>query len=450
MNRHSIIRHIVLCGALAGALVCPALVIADLCTNAGLPTTVNATYLGFGGGTKGGNLYATFSTCASSTSTSCNYQVTRLAASGFGTLADAISQPNRYITFTVGGSISLSKGILLKGANITIDGCSAPSPGITLTGAGLYIHGPLDPSPACPGGCDVHDVIVRNIRTRATTSDRRSLLGPDGFRVAYGAHDIVFDHDSANGAGDGDIDVTENSYNVTVDWSIFSAPKSNHAIMFNYKPYLLTMNHDLIMKSADRNPYEGFDYDGTFPSPCYCPAGFNCNTPNEQCSNSVSDPSLAQTTLDFWNNIVWNWGGGRGTITWYHAQSNIVNNYYNSPGGDNPDGLIVCSDTVPSTAVGDCTGTVGTNAFGEKLSDVALYRSWAYVTGNFNPDLPSVNAVGSGAVATSFPGQPPSDPDACTAAKNVLGRGMYPTAGALPLDTVDQANIAAVTLPGCS
>src|SRR5262249_4934720 len=187
MNRNNVIRQLVLCCVFAAALLrsAPAVAdpaVADLCTDVGLPATTKATFPGFAA-TQGGNRYAPGSpggTCTSSTSTSCTYRVNSLAPSGFGTLADAVSQSNRYIVFDVPGTITLKQGIMVTGANLTIDGCSAPSPGITLTGAGLYIHGALDPYPLCTGGCNVHDIIVRNLRARSTIDD--------GFRVAYGAY----------------------------------------------------------------------------------------------------------------------------------------------------------------------------------------------------------------------------------------------------------------------
>src|SRR5262249_7191864 len=160
-----------------------------------------------------------------------------------------------------------SQGIMVTGANITIDGCSTPPPGITLQGAGLYIHG--DAVLTAAGEPGVHDLIVRNIRTRSTTSDRLSPLGPDRFRVAYGASNIVLDRVSADDAGDGNIDITNHSHDVTVSWSIFSNPQSTHNILLAYQPSHLTMHHNLLMKSSDRNPFSAYDYNGAWPDSCY-------------------------------------------------------------------------------------------------------------------------------------------------------------------------------------
>jgi hypothetical protein len=454
MNRNAVTWQTALCCVFAGALLLstPAVAATDLCMAAGLPTTTSAQFLGFGT-TQGGNQYAPgpYGICTASTSTSCTYHVTSLAASGFGTLADAIARGNRYIVFDVGGTITLPTGIFVKGAYLTIDGCSAPSPGITLTGAGLYIHGKNDTS-LIGGPYDVHDVIVRNLRARNTTNDRRSS---DGFRVAYGAYNIVFDHVSADYSGDGNIDITQLSYNVTVSWSILSNPKSTHNTLLAYQPWNLTMHHNLFMNSTDRNPFSGYDYNGAWPSPCYCPANTTCDS---QCQGRTSTPAAAQTTLDFWNNVVWNWGGGRGSILWYHSQNNAIKNYYNSPGGDNPDALIVCSAAVPDAFKGDCNWRKGKNGGGNPL-----YYAWAYVDGNVNPDLVTINAVGAGNVNTgptvsTFPrGQTPTDSaavnaattDACTAARSVISQSSPGPAGAVPLDSTDKANLAAITLGGC-
>ncbi|HEV8718314.1 MAG TPA: hypothetical protein VGX03_36540 [Candidatus Binatia bacterium] len=453
MNRNAVIRHVALCGVLAGVLLCPPPAVADLCTDAGLPPTTSAQFLGFGT-TQGGNQYAPGTPggiCATSTSINCTYHVNNPAASGFGTLADAVSKGNRYIVFDVGGTITLPTGIFVKGAYLTIDGCSAPFPGVTLTGASLYIHGSGDSS-LIGGPYDVHDIIVRNIRARKTTNDGSSS---DGFRVAYSAYNIVFDHVSADYSGDGNIDITQLSYNVTVSWSIFSNPKSTHNSLLAYQPWNITMHHNIFMKSTDRNPFSGYDYNGAWPSPCYCPANTTCDS---QCLSPTPNPASARTTLDLWNNLVWNWGGGRGSILWYHSQSNAIKNYYNSPGGDNPDALIVCSSSVPEAFKGDCNWKKGKNGGGNPL-----YYAWAYVDGNVNPDLATINAVGAGNVNTGptvspFPrGQSLTDSgavtaatsDACPAARSVITQSSPGPAGAVPLDSIDQANLAAITLRGC-
>jgi len=87
------------------------------------------------------------------------YRVTNLNRSGPGSLADAVSQPNRIVVFDVSGVIDLSdpaRGkagkILVSQPHITIAGQTAPGEGICLKGGVLHI---------CAS-----DVIVRHLRSR--------------------------------------------------------------------------------------------------------------------------------------------------------------------------------------------------------------------------------------------------------------------------------------------
>jgi len=87
------------------------------------------------------------------------YRVTNLNASGPGSLADAVSQPNRIIVFTVSGTIDLSGGrpgrhgtLVIDQPNLTIAGQSAPGEGICL------INGSMD--------IKAGEVVVRYLRSR--------------------------------------------------------------------------------------------------------------------------------------------------------------------------------------------------------------------------------------------------------------------------------------------
>ncbi|HEV8718312.1 MAG TPA: CARDB domain-containing protein [Candidatus Binatia bacterium] len=324
------------------------------------------------------------------------YTVTTLAASGPGSLAEAVSQGNRYITFAVAGTITLTDPIETKGPFLTIDGFSAPTPGITLSGAGLYMMGA-----SSEWGFDnhSHDIIVRGLRIRDPFED--------AFRIAYNAYNIVLDHVSAQGAGDGNIDVTEDSHDVTVSWSIFADPASQRNSLLAYRAWHISMHHNLFIGSEDRDPFMAYDYEGT--------ASSNLN-------------------LEFWNNLVWDWGGGSGTRIAHGSKANVVNNYFYSPGddGDNTDALIVCqpqSPTFPAENEGDC----------ENYDPTFFAR--AYVAGNVDPaplgrDL---NAVGT--ETSAFPGEPVTTQDACAAATDVLTE-----AGAVPLDSTDRSYLSSITL----
>ena len=60
--------------------------------------------------------------------------VTNLNASGAGSLADAVSQPNRIVVFDVGGVINITNASITIKSNITIAGQTAPGEGITIYG----------------------------------------------------------------------------------------------------------------------------------------------------------------------------------------------------------------------------------------------------------------------------------------------------------------------------
>lgn len=158
--------------------------------------------------------------------------VTNLDASGPGSLADAVSEPNRMVVFDVSGIIDLArkgKGGKLKieQPNITIAGQSAPGEGICLRGGGLEVSAP--------------NVIVRFLRSRrgfVADGDTGDALGakpaakgektaPQGTsdeafekirekkleRGKY-VHDfddldnVIFDHCSASWASDENLSVT--------------------------------------------------------------------------------------------------------------------------------------------------------------------------------------------------------------------------------------------------
>lgn len=87
------------------------------------------------------------------------YRVTNLNRSGPGSLADAVSRPNRIVVFTVSGVIDLAdpargKGgkILVGQPHITIAGQTAPGEGICLKGGSLHVS--------------ASNVIVRHLRSR--------------------------------------------------------------------------------------------------------------------------------------------------------------------------------------------------------------------------------------------------------------------------------------------
>src|SRR5215510_2528408 len=275
-----------------------ALVSGAIMVNAVVPSPAHAAAEGFGAATPGGLGGATV-------------HVTTLNSSGPGSLREALAGGHRTLVFDVGGSIILDDYLYVRGAFVTIDGSTAPSP-ITLVGRGLIIRGDLG----------AHDVVVRRLRIRD------SIL--DNLQVAGAAYNILIDQVSLAGAGDGNLDITEGSHDVTVAWSIIAEPASAKSMLIKYAASHVTLHHNLFVLSPSRNPSASVDDAGT-------PA--------------------TDTTVDMRNNVVWGWSRGYGTLIHHGARANVIGNYYASPlsgASDRAQALGVCSGS-PTCLDGDPT-----------------------------------------------------------------------------------------------
>jgi pectate lyase len=311
------------------------------------------------------------------------YRVTNLRDSGPGSLRDAVSRGQRYVVFDVAGEITLSDHVLVRGPYVTIDGFTAPSPGITIKNRGLYVRG-ID---------GAHDVIVRGIRVR----DAAASSSTDCMQVSHGAYNVVVDHVSTHGCGDGGIDLTFGPRDVTVSWSILASPTTGKKnMLIQDLPSRITLHHNLFIKSESRNPQVRMDGRGT-------PA--------------------TETTVDMRNNVIWDWGGGSGTHIRYGPWVNVINNFYDANGGDARDALIVCpgpecDDSNPASAAS------------------------VYAEGNISAD--GINLDARGNRSAPFPAPQVDTQDALTAACVVLS-----DAGVRPLDAVDQQYLSEISLPSC-
>jgi hypothetical protein len=308
------------------------------------------------------------------------YRVTNLDDGGAGSLRDAVSQGNRCIVFDVGGTIYLSRELFVRGGNSTIDGFTAPSPGITLRGATLSMRGDRS----------ANNVVLRGIRHRASPD------GTDGFSV-YGASNIVIDRVSVSGFGDGGIDVTQNSRDVTIQWSIIGKggrQGHNFPNLIAYESFRVTVHHNLYIDSDYRNPL---------------------------CSRLGAKSTSLEVVCDVRNNLVWDYAG-HGQSAMDYGTANVVNNYYYSSGRQAGDG---------NTANERNTVYVGTGAS-------------SYVSGNYSQNGWNVNATGNR--STPYPAVVPATTDALNAAHDVIAK-----AGArgskFGLDSEDQTYIRQVSLP---
>jgi hypothetical protein len=210
-----------------------------------------------------------------------------------GSLRAALSGGHRYVVFDVGGEIALATHLFVRGAYVTIDGLTAPPPGITLTRYGLILRGKQG----------VHDVIVRGLRIRDITRASGGDTQFDGIQVFQGAFNIVIDHVSIDGADDGSIDITGDSHDVTVSWSILSRPRAGKNMLIKYGASRVTLHHNLLVTGGARNPLVEL---GDRPG---------------QASDLV---------VDMRNNLVWDYRAGSRILG--GATGNVVANYYERPG----------------------------------------------------------------------------------------------------------------------
>ena len=205
------------------------------------------------------------------------YHVTSLADStDTGTLRDALSQGNRYIVFDVEGTITLTSSIEFTDSYITINGSTAPGSGITLTStSGNYIilfNG-------------ANDVIMNDLRFRTANYDAVQIYG--------GSYNFLIDHCSFTGPnGDGNLDITQSSHDVTVQWSIMGDTEKNQLI--RYTPEDISLLHNFYFLSDERSPLLDLQIGSVF---------------------------------DMVNNVIFDWNYS-GTKIYNYSDGNLIGNYY--------------------------------------------------------------------------------------------------------------------------
>jgi pectate lyase len=228
------------------------------------------------------------------------HRVTTLADNGDddapipGSLREAVSAGHRYVVFDVAGEIALVTHLHVRGAHVTIDGLTAPPPGITLRNYGLVLRGKRG----------AHDVVVRGLRIRDIVRAAGRDTQFDGIQVSDGAFNVVIDHVSVDGADDGSVDVTGDSHDVTVSWSILARPKAGKNMLVKYRASRVTIHHNLLVEGGSRNP---------------------------QVELGDSSAPAADTIVDVRNNVVWNFRAG--TRISGGANGNVVGNYYSKRSG---------------------------------------------------------------------------------------------------------------------
>ncbi len=201
--------------------------------------------------------------------------VTNLNDSGAGSLRDVLATCDgtpTLIKFSVGGTINTA-GVGVMKPFITICGETAPYPGITLNATSYRCM-----------EVNTHDVIVRHIRTRNA--------GGECIQI-FGDYNLIFDHISISGSGDGGIDINGGCHHVTVSRCIIAEcveGSRSHGVD-------TSMHHNLWTYNNRRQPrlyYAGPRFD------------------------------VRNNVIEYWTNTGTN-------ICATTAGCNIINNYYGPP-----------------------------------------------------------------------------------------------------------------------
>gem|GEM_PF-1320806 len=275
--------------------------------------------------------------------------VTTLADSGAGSLRDCMTRTGpRTVLFQVSGTIVLTSVINVGASNsyVTVAGQTAPGGGIQLKNYGFEFENGF------------HDAIIRHVRFRAGSEllgdNTNSCCGIDsaaahGVSGSVASYNIIYDHCSFEWGTDENIDISYNTTNVTIQWSI------------------LAEGHVGSGSDSGSNPLHSMGSNSSAQgetSACSDPEMLHSFYRNVLAQNVGRNPLVSmvlytpgranQQRIDFRNNIVANWGSAQGPFeieTWNSDESthpplslyggspafptarvNVVNNLYQSPG----------------------------------------------------------------------------------------------------------------------
>ena len=254
------------------------------------------------------------------------YHVVNLNDAGPGSLREGIRSAKgpRTIVFAVSGTILLKSKLVLDKSALTIAGQTAPGDGITLRDFTFQI-------------VKAKDVVVRYLRFRL--GDENKAVGAKGGDDTFNTEDvdrIIIDHCSLSWAIDGTHDLRRGG-NFTLQWCIISEAlneslhsKGAHAMAASYRDLSgdVTLHHNLISTCRDRHPTLG----------------------------SAQKPP--RYTVDFRNNVIYNWSKG-GTSNFCDHFINCINNTWRPGPMSDPAQLpIAMKGSLPDLAKGYMSGNV--------------------------------------------------------------------------------------------
>jgi len=324
---------------------------------------------GFGAnstGGRGGDVYHVTSLADTNTPGTLRYGLANAPSSG------------RTVLFDVAGTITLTSNLNVSKSNITIAGQTAPGQGICLRTYNFALSG--------------NNLIVRDIRSRLGIDANQES---DSFSITGGTN-VMVDHCSASWSVDETLSPTNNTKTLTVQWTYITDSlnksihsKGAHGYGSLIRPSVssqMTFSHDLYANDSSRNPRPG-TYNG------------------------------GPLTLDFRNNVIYNWGSQAG-----YSGDNDPNTAFHENVNMNYVGNYLVAG--PSTA-----SSKRTNAFDGGGIYTKIYQSSNLIDGNLNGVFDGTNTgwgMFSGtytAMSGSFDCAPVYTESASTALQRVINEG---------------------------
>ena len=221
-----------------------------------------------------------------------------------GTLRHAVeARGARVVIFAISGEIHLKKALEIENPYISILGQTAPGKGITIRDNTVFVK--------------TDQVIIRYLRFRLGTKTKveADALG------ACRCNQLIVDHCSISWAVDENASFYANT-NATISWCIISESlnsslhkKGIHGYGGIWGGRNVTFHHNLMVSNYSRNPR--FDHKGIY---------------------SPEDLLFRRGTVEFVNNIVFNWGmkaAYGGEKGWFNMRGNL---YKAGPATKNLDG----------------------------------------------------------------------------------------------------------------
>jgi hypothetical protein len=204
------------------------------------------------------------------------YHVTNLKDSGPGSFRDSVKQGHRTVVFDVGGYVELESAVSVA-SDLTIAGQTAPGQGIGTRGYEVSFS-------------NSKNVIVRYIRFRQGNTpkqERKSAVA-----ILNGSN-MIFDH-------------------VSIEWGRWDCLDMN-------KSTDITLQYCIIGQGVGPQRFG-----------CLCQSQNVTFTHNLWIDNQSRNPK-AKGTVQFVNNVVYNWGGAGGFVEGHSAADSyddVVNNYF--------------------------------------------------------------------------------------------------------------------------